>query len=95
MLTAAEARELRPRTELIDSIKDDIERAIRNVAIAGRRDAEVSALVPNFIAWASEKSANPGLDQLKADLLEGGYKVDIHAGGGNLGRPYFRISWKD
>lgn len=92
MITAEEARQLRPRTQLIDRIKDDIERAVRNVGVAGRQEAEVSALVPNFVAWAGGKTQRPDLDQLKADLLEAGYKVDVYEGG-SLGRPYFRISW--
>lgn len=92
MLTAEEARELRPRANLIDRIKDDMERAIRNVAISGRRSADVVALVPNFIGWASGKASNPDLDQLRADLESSGYTVDVFAGGAT-GRAYYRISW--
>lgn len=95
MLTAAEARELRPRVHLIDRVRDDVERAIRNVAIAGRREAEISALIPNFTAWASGKgtgAAAEALDAFEAELVENGYSVEKYEGG-SKGRPSFRVSW--
>jgi len=93
MITAKEARELRPRAQLIDRIKDDIDRAIRNDGIAGRQSAEVSALVPNFLAWASGNAARPEYDQLVDDLKKAGFTVSINAGGVAQPRPTMLISW--
>lgn len=94
MITAEEARNIKPTMDATSAILEIIEKAIKGRMQNGLgQTVEVTAMVPqpHSSMWMSNQS-NAVVDALRQTLDEAGYTVETYAGGPR-GRGYIRISW--
>lgn len=94
MITAEEARNIKPTMDATSAILEIIEKAIKGRMQNGLgQTVEVTAMIPqpHSGVWMADGS-NEVVDALRQTLADAGYSVETYAGGPR-GRGYIRISW--
>jgi hypothetical protein len=94
MITAEEARNLKPTMDATSAILDIIENAIKRRMHQGLgHEVEITAMIPqpHSGAWMSGDT-NETVAALDQTLKDAGYEVAIYEGG-TRGRGYIKVSW--